>query len=79
LQRHEEDRAGAFAQFQLSDAQGLDAAQFELGRCYEFGHGVAKDDAEARRLYATAPFLHYIFVTFCQVPSFRRPRVSRSF
>lgn len=54
FQRHEEDRAGAFAQFQLSALQGLDAAQFELGRCYQFGYGVAIDDAEALRLYRLA-------------------------
>jgi hypothetical protein len=54
FQRHEEDHEGAFAQFQLSAAQGLDAAQFELGRCYQFGYGVAKDDAEALRLYRLA-------------------------
>jgi len=52
--QRDEDHAQAFAQFQLSEAQGLDAAQFELGRCYEFGYGIAKDDAEARRLYQLA-------------------------
>ncbi len=52
--RHEEDRAAAFAQFQLSAAQGLDAAQFELGRCHQFGYGVAIDDTEALRLYRLA-------------------------
>ena len=52
--QRDEDHERAFAQFQLSEAQGLDAAQFELGRCYEFGYGVAKDDAEARRLYQLA-------------------------
>lgn len=50
----DEHYAQAFAQFQLSEAQGLDAAQFELGRCYEFGYGIAKYDAEARRLYQHA-------------------------
>ena len=53
FQRHE-DHASGFAQLRLSAAQGLDAAQFELGRCYEFGYGVAKDDAEALRLYRLA-------------------------
>jgi TPR repeat protein len=53
-QRHEQDHAGAFAQFKLSAAQGLDAAQFELGSCYRFGYGVAIDDKEARRLYRLA-------------------------
>ena len=33
---------------------GLDAAQFELGRCYKFGYGVAIDDAEALRLFRLA-------------------------
>lgn len=54
FQRHEEDQSGAFAQFQLSAAQGLDAAQFELGRCYQFGYGMAIDDAEALRWYRLA-------------------------
>jgi TPR repeat protein len=54
FQRHEEDHAGGFAQLQLSAAQGLDAAQFELGRCYRFGYGVAIDDKEALRLYRLA-------------------------
>ena len=54
FQRHEKDHAGAVAQFQLSAAQGLDAAQFELGTCYKFGYGVAIDEAEALRLYRLA-------------------------
>ena len=47
------EQAG-FAQLQLCAAQGLDAAQFELGRCYRFGYGVAVDDKQALRLYRLA-------------------------
>ena len=54
FQLYEKDHAGAVAQFQLSAALGLDAAQFELGRCYKFGYGVAIDDAEALRLFRLA-------------------------
>ena len=54
FQRHEEDHAGGFAQLQLCAAQGLDAAQVELGRCYRFGYGVAVDDKQALRLYRLA-------------------------
>jgi hypothetical protein len=54
FQQHEKDHAGAVARLQLSAALGLDAAQFELGRCYKFGYGVAIDDAEALRLFRLA-------------------------
>ena len=46
----------AFDLYQQSRAAGNTepALDFNLGLCYEYGHGVAKDLLEARRLYTLA-------------------------
>jgi TPR repeat protein len=40
--------------FQLAAAQGLDEAQWNLGRLKEVGFGMAKDEAEALHLFQLA-------------------------
>ena len=49
---HSEDEAVAL--YQLSAAQGLDAAQYALGVSYCTGDGVPADNEEAMRLYQLA-------------------------
>ena len=48
------DYAQALLQYRLAAEQGLDDAQCQLGRMYEFGRGVALDHVEALRLYHLA-------------------------
>jgi hypothetical protein len=48
------DRAKAFALMKSAAEQGLAPAQFEMGRRYEKGHGVAADLDEAMRWYKLA-------------------------
>jgi len=49
-----QNRAQAVAFFRLAAAQGLDEAQFELGRVYNNGFGVASEEAEALRWFHLA-------------------------
>ena len=49
-----EDPAQALAWYQKAAAQGHAAAQFNLGRMYEYGLGVDKDPAQALAWYQKA-------------------------
>jgi hypothetical protein len=49
---HDDTQALAF--YRLAAAQGLDAAQFDLGHMYYHGRAVAQDYAEALRLFQLA-------------------------
>ena len=49
-----EDDAQAVSFYQLAAAQGLDEAQYRLGRMYEKGFGVTQDPAEAMQWYQRA-------------------------
>jgi len=49
-----QDPAQAFAFYRLAAAQGLDAAQFQLGAMYGDGDGVARDRAAALRFFQLA-------------------------
>ena len=75
--------AQALLQYRLAADQGLDDAQCQLGRMYEYGRGVALDHVEALRLYhlAAAQGLPQalIYIAGCHQPNQILPRhLSRS-
>ena len=50
----EKDSAKAVEWYRKAAEQGLDSAQYHLGRCYEGGHGVTKDLTKAAEWYQKA-------------------------
>ncbi len=60
----ERDAAAAAAHYRSAAAQGLDAAQFELGQMYGKGYGVTRDAAAALRWYMLAASQGYIKAFF---------------
>ena len=50
----ETDSAKAAEWYRKAAEQGLDSAQYHLGRCYEGGHGVTKDLTKAAEWYQKA-------------------------
>ena len=50
----ESDSAKAAEWYRKAAEQGLDSAQYHLGRCYEGGHGVTKDLTKAAEWYQKA-------------------------
>jgi TPR repeat protein len=60
----ERDAAAAAAHYRSAAAQGLDAAQFELGQMYGKGYGVTRDAAAALRWYMLAANQGYIKAFF---------------
>lgn len=49
-----QDLKQAVVWYQKAADKGLPIAIFNLAYCYEFGHGVKKDNTEAKRLFAIA-------------------------